>query len=102
MSLLRRKCKMVECTDDNAACPEMKIYSRNNFHPFGDSDDDGVWNTTATNATLIDRIKDSYTIHLWASRTSAITLNIDDKSVVNVVAAKHCPKIYNLDSSFNY
>lgn len=101
--VLQRKCKMARFTDDNFMCPEIKIYSRYNFHPFGGAYDDvNVWNTTVTNKEWLDRIKDSYTIHLWSSRSKFYDLDTVDKSVINVVAAKKCPNIYFSADMFDY
>lgn len=99
---MMRKCKMSKIGDDNSACPEMKIYPQNMFHPFAWADDEAVWNITETNQLMMDRIKDSLMIHLWSSRSKVWDLKITDKSVINVVASKNCPKMYNLDNHFNY
>lgn len=100
--VLRRKCKMAKYADDNSVCPEMKIYPQNMFHPFAWQDDPYVWDTTETNTTFLDLVKDSYAVHLWSSRTQFFELNTDDKSVVNVIAANNCPRIYRLESIFDY
>lgn len=88
--------------DDNSQCPEMTIYPRNMFHPFGFVDDANVWNKTEPNADMLDRCRDGYAVHLWSSRSKAVHLNTDDRSVVNVLAAKNCPTIYHLDTTFDY
>lgn len=93
---------MAKSFDDNSACPQMKIYPQMFFHPFAWKDDGDVWDVSNTNAAMMDLIKDSYAVHLWSSRTQYFGLSIDDKSVVNVVAASNCPKIYHLESVFDY
>lgn len=93
---------MEKLGDDNSQCPEMTIYPQYMFHPFEWVDDASVWNKTEPNAKMLEKSRHSYAVHLWSSRSKDFHLNIDDKSVINVLAAKNCPTIYNLDASFNY
>lgn len=100
--VLRHRCKMSKHGDDNSLCPEMKIYPQNMFHPFAWDHDPYVWDPVETNFTMLNMIKDSYAVHLWSSRTQFFQLDTDDKSVVNVIAARHCPKIYHMEPIFDY
>lgn len=98
---LQHKCRMAKPADDNSKCPDMKIYPQNVFHPFTQDDDKRVWNKTRPNQEIMDRIQNSYAIQLSSSRSNAVKLTRDDRSVINVVAEKNCPAVYCSADTFN-
>lgn len=98
----KNECKMEKSTDDNSICPELKIFHYTAFHPFIIHEEDRLWNRSSTDMELLNKMKDSYVGHLWTSRSTNRKLNVDDKSVVNVLARENCPRIYTSSYEFNY
>lgn len=103
-SVVANECNMRTSMDTNSTCPELRIFPYTAFNPFAYFEESRLWNRTHTDADLLKRVRDhkSYVAHLWTSRSTKYNLNIDDKSVVNVLAKENCPIVYPSTHEFNY
>lgn len=98
------ECNMRKSTDSNHTCPELRIFPYTAFNPFAYFEEQRLWDRKHTDIELLQRVRNhrSFVAHLWTSRSTKYPLNIDDISVVNVLAKENCPIIYPSSYEFNY
>lgn len=103
-AVVANECNMRTSTDSNSTCPELRIFPYTAFNPFAYFEEQRLWNRTHTDVELLQRVRDhkSFVAHLWTSRSTKYPLNIDDISVVNILAKENCPITYPSSYEFNY
>lgn len=101
--MAKKHCELKGETYNKKTCAELTIYPVDAFTPFKYFGDhiDRSFNRTHTDTEQLKSSVGSYAAHFWNNYSRRLKLTIHDKTLMNVLAEKHCPDIYFSSEDFN-